>query len=79
MPINLLASYKTVMFERPGGRWIFLPPGSGFLLITFTMFLIQVCSNVAGVVNTEDLVTASLRLVSMCRGAGTDQVEHAHL
>lgn len=67
-PFNLLASYKTVMFEHPGDHWIFLPPGTGFLLIRFAMFLIQVCSNVASVVNAQDLVTASLRLVSMCRG-----------
>lgn len=56
------------MFEHSGDHWIFLPPGTGFLLIRLTMFLIQDSSNVASVVNTQDLVTASLRLVSMCRG-----------
>lgn len=68
IPLNLPASYKTVMFEHSGDHWIFLPPGTGFLLIRLTMFLIQDSSNVASVVNTQDLVTASLRLVSMCRG-----------
>lgn len=53
-PFNPAAGYETVVFEHSGDHGIFLPPGTGFLLIRFTAFLIQVCSNIASVVNTRE-------------------------
>lgn len=49
LPVN-----ETVVFEPAGDHGIFLPPGTGFLLISFTAFLIQVCSNIASVVNPRE-------------------------
>lgn len=53
-PFNPPACYETVVFEPAGDHGIFLPPGTGFLLIRFTAFLIQVCSNIASVVNPRE-------------------------
>lgn len=79
---NLPASYEMVVFEHSGDHGIFLPPGTGFLLIRLTAFLIQVCSNIASVVNTQEF-GAHLSKVSVNvlggREVGTGQEECAHV
>jgi len=69
-PFNLPASHETVAFERPGGRGIFLPPGTGFLLLRLAAFLVQVCSSVASVVNTREFGGRLMKVSVSVLGVG---------